>query len=308
MSLRIVSVIGATGQQGSAVARALLKEGTFTPRAIARNPDSDAAKKLVAEGIAVVQGDSLDKTSLVEAFRGSDAVFAFTVPIHPMSREGPNELVQGKNIVDAAKEAGIKFVVSTGMPSISKLSGGKYTRVLHYDFKEETEEYLRASGIPNATLYLGAFFENLWKHGNLKKTPTGYDVPIPRFQAHEKQAFTWVDRDIPQCTLALLKAYNAGRVAEVNGRSFPVVNANISYGELAARIEETLGVEVAFTRLESTGMPAMDEMLDAHAEYSGLYTATPVPNPGLVALGVRLGTLEEFLEQEVKMRYGPDGP
>ncbi|KAF7293981.1 NmrA domain-containing protein [Mycena kentingensis (nom. inval.)] len=289
MSLRVVSVIGATGQQGSAVARALLKEGTFTPRAIARNPDSDAAKKLVAEGIEVVKGDSLDKASLVEAFRGSDAVFAFTVPIYPMSREGPNELVQGKNIVDAAKEAGIKFVVMTGMPSILKLSGGKYKLALFYDLKEEVEEYLKASGIPNATLYLGAFLENMWKFGDLKKTPTGYDLTIPRFQPHEKQAFTWVDRDIPQCTLALLNAYNAGKVAEVNGRSFPVVNANIPYGEVR-------------------GSPAFDEMYDAHAEYSGLYTATPVPNPGLVALGVRLGTISEFLEQEVKTRYGSDGP
>lgn len=39
----------------------------------------------------------------------------------------------------------------------------------------------------------------------------------------------------------------------------------------------------------------------AHAEYDGLYTATPVPNPDLVALG---GTIDEFLESEVKPRFG----
>jgi hypothetical protein len=41
----------------------------------------------------------------------------------------------------------------------------------------------------------------------------------------------------------------------------------------------------------------------AHAEYSGLYGATPVPNPELVALGVKFGTVEEFMETELKPRF-----
>jgi hypothetical protein len=43
----------------------------------------------------------------------------------------------------------------------------------------------------------------------------------------------------------------------------------------------------------------------SHAEYSGLYTDTPVPNPELVALGVKFGTIEEFVEEE-KPRFGTD--
>jgi uncharacterized protein YbjT (DUF2867 family) len=64
---------------GSAVARALLKEGTFAPRAITRNPESAAALKLKAEGIEVVRGDALDKASLVAALRGSEAVFGVRI-------------------------------------------------------------------------------------------------------------------------------------------------------------------------------------------------------------------------------------
>jgi hypothetical protein len=41
----------------------------------------------------------------------------------------------------------------------------------------------------------------------------------------------------------------------------------------------------------------------AHAEYSGLYGTTPVPNPELVALGVKFGTVEEFMETELKPRF-----
>jgi hypothetical protein len=41
----------------------------------------------------------------------------------------------------------------------------------------------------------------------------------------------------------------------------------------------------------------------AHAEYSGLYTSTPVPNPDLVALGMEFSTVEEFLEIELKAKF-----
>lgn len=97
-SQRIVAVFGATGLQGfeiisrhtqypisdalyiynlgSAVVDALLKDGSFVPRAISRDPESEASKKLKACGVEVVKGDPVDKASLVSALRGSEAVFA----------------------------------------------------------------------------------------------------------------------------------------------------------------------------------------------------------------------------------------
>jgi uncharacterized protein YbjT (DUF2867 family) len=61
---------------GGSVVDALLKHGIFTPRAISRDPQSEASKKLAARGVQVVKGDALDKTGLVGALRGSEAVFA----------------------------------------------------------------------------------------------------------------------------------------------------------------------------------------------------------------------------------------
>ncbi|KAJ7214058.1 hypothetical protein GGX14DRAFT_696766 [Mycena pura] len=306
MSPRIVSVFGATGLQGSAVVRALLKDGTFTPRAITRDTQSEASKKLEAQGVEVVKADSLDKASLERALRGSEAVaLQVTVPLLPLKAdgEGPNELVQGKNMVDAAKEVGVKFFIWTGMPSISKISNGKYTNCLHYDQKAEVEEYLKFSGLQNATIYLGAFLENYWKFGQLKKTDSGFDVAIPQYKVGDREAFTWAERDLPAAALALLKNYTDPS-KKISGKSYPVVNACIPYSELAERTGRALGVEVTFTTAPPTGRAAMDEMFTAHAEYSGLYTATPVPNPDLVALGVKFGTVEEWLEAEVKPRFG----
>ncbi|KAJ7621861.1 hypothetical protein DFH06DRAFT_1105227 [Mycena polygramma] len=304
-SSRIVSVFGATGLQGAAVVRALLKDGTFTPRAITRNPESDAALKLKTQGVEVVKGDPLDKSSLAGALRGSEAVFGVTAPVFPLKAtgEGPNELVQGTNMVDAAKEAGVKFFIFSSLPSVSKISGGKYKNVLHYDQKAVVEDYLRSSGLANASLHLGGFLENYWKFGLLKKTDTGFDVAVPHLTATDREAFTWVERDVPAAVLALLKNYTDPS-KNISGKAYPIVNANMPYAELAALTGKALGVNVTFTTAPAVGMAPFDEMYQSHAEYSGLYTATPVPNPDLVALGVKFGTIQEFLDTEVKPRFG----
>ncbi|KAJ6523483.1 hypothetical protein DFH09DRAFT_1420517 [Mycena vulgaris] len=301
---RIVAVFCATGLQGSAVVHALLKDGTFTPRAISRDPTSAAALKLKASGAEVVKGDPLDKASLLSALRGSEAVFGVTIPIYPLKAEGegPNEWVQGKNMVDAAKEVGVKFFIFSSLPSIAKISGGKYTSCLHYEQKVAVDEYLRSSGLANASLYLGIFLENFWTMGFLKKTTTGFNVAVPNYTATARASFTWVERDVPAVTLALLKNYTDPSKG-ISGKYYPVINENTSFGDVAARTGKAIGAEVTFASALPIGVQAIDEIFAAHAESNGIYT-TPVPNPDLVALGVKFGTIDEFLATEVKSRFG----
>ncbi|KAJ7209353.1 hypothetical protein B0H12DRAFT_424186 [Mycena haematopus] len=302
-SPRVVSVFAATGLQGGAVIDALLKDETFVPRAISRDPDSEASRKLKARGVEVVKGDPADKASIVTALRGSEAVFAVTVPVFFFpNMEGKGEVEQGKNMVDAAKEAGVKFFIWTSLPSMSKVSGGKYTKVVNYDDKETVRQYLQSSGLPHASLLLPAFLENYWKNGSLKKTATGYEVVVPSYKATDLQAFAWISRDVPAATLALLKNYT-DPAKQINGKAYPVVNARITYGKLAELTAKALGVEVTFKTGPPTGLVPIDEMWTALAEYGGGYHDTPIPNPELVALGVKFTTVEEFLETEVKARF-----
>ncbi|KAJ7777575.1 hypothetical protein DFH07DRAFT_731225, partial [Mycena maculata] len=185
------------------------------------------------------------------------------------------------------------------LPGIRKLSGSKYKNVLHYDQKEVVEEYLKSSGLANASLHLGGFLENFWRC----KTPTGFNITVVNFSATDRQAFTWVGSDVPAAVLALLKNYTDPS-KNVSGKTYPIVTANISYTELTAMTSQALGKEVTFTTAPPSGMAAIDEMFAAQAEYSGLYTATPVPNPELVALGANFSTIAEFLETEVTPRFG----
>ncbi|KAJ7751739.1 hypothetical protein DFH07DRAFT_825976 [Mycena maculata] len=299
MSSRIVSVFGATGLQGSSVVEALLKDGTFTPRAITRNPESEAALKLKERGVEVVKGDSGDKASLVTALQGSEAVFAVTLPlISPILTSGPSELTQGKNIVDASKEAGVTFVVfrCSSLPGVKKMSGGKYTKASPFDDKEEIEQYLKASGLANASILTGGFLENFWVY-----TSTGFDISIP-YNPTSLQRFTWVQHDVGEAVLALLKSYTDPSKS-VSGKTYPVITAAITFPDLAARVAKTLGVQVTFTSVATSGVPILDEMFAAQSEYNGFHTATAIPNPDLVALGAKFGTIEKFMETEVKKRF-----
>ncbi|KAJ6471738.1 hypothetical protein C8R47DRAFT_1222002 [Mycena vitilis] len=301
-SPRIVTVFGATGLQGAAVARALLKDGTFTPRAITRNPGSEAALKLKAEGIEVVKGDPLHRASLTDALRGSEAVFAVTAIIMPITADGPNELVQGKNMVDAAKEAGVKFFIFTSLPSLDKASGGKYKNALHYEQKVEVEEYLRASGVPNASLHLGGFLENYWTMGLLRKAANGFILSAPYYKAEGTVCWTWVEHDVPVATLALLKNYTDAS-KEISGKVYHVLNERVTHGKLAAVTGEVLGADVSIVTGPPTGVLAIDEMFQFHAE-KDIHADDTLPDPKLAALGVKFGTIRQFLEQEVKPRFG----
>src|SRR5687767_12375199 len=96
----LVTVLGATGLQGGAVARRLLEAG-YRVRAITRNPASGRAAALAAAGAEVRKADMFDAASLVDAFTGATA--AFGVQNHHISGYD-GEIRQGKNVADAVKQ------------------------------------------------------------------------------------------------------------------------------------------------------------------------------------------------------------
>jgi uncharacterized protein YbjT (DUF2867 family) len=68
-NVKIIAVTGATGAQGGGVVNVLKKTPGWKVRAITRNPESDAAEKLAADGsVEVVRADFDDEASLVKAF------------------------------------------------------------------------------------------------------------------------------------------------------------------------------------------------------------------------------------------------
>ncbi|KAJ7142857.1 NAD(P)-binding protein [Mycena epipterygia] len=301
----IITIFGATGTQGGAVLDAVLADGKYTPRAVSRNVDSAGSKALIAKGVEVVKGNLWDKESLKGAIRGSEAVFGttnfFDPEVFPADPQGKGEITQGKNLVDAAKKVGVKFFIWSSLPDATKESNGLYKHGYHLDNKAVIQEYLKSSGVPYAVLLTGWFPENLWNFGMLQKTDTGYTIPVAKYGPDDMQSATWVGHDLGAAALALLKNYT-DPAKGVLGSAYPVISMRFTYSQFAAAIAKAIGKEVTFTSPETAGLLEFDEMYLFQAKI-GMYTDTPVPNPALVALGVKFGTMEEFIKTEVVPRF-----
>lgn len=152
---KTVLVTGATGNQGGAVIRHLLK-GEWDVKALVRTKESENAKKLEALGVTLCEGDFEDLLSLKMAMNDVYGVFASTnyfdgFPNKKLGFDG--EVRQGKNLVDAAKEADVKhFVYSAG--------GGSNPypcNAFHIRSKQEVERYIIKAGL-NSTIVRPCFF------------------------------------------------------------------------------------------------------------------------------------------------------
>ncbi|MFD8563682.1 NmrA family NAD(P)-binding protein, partial [Streptosporangium canum] len=118
----IVVVTGATGTQGGAAARELLAAG-WRVRALVRDPRTARGRALADAGAEVVRGDMGDRASLDAALRGVHGVFSVQptmgYPGTPPAFTVEDELRLGRNVVDAAADAGVDHIVyaSVGAPA-----------------------------------------------------------------------------------------------------------------------------------------------------------------------------------------------
>jgi uncharacterized protein YbjT (DUF2867 family) len=146
----LVVVTGATGRQGGAVTRALLRAGRPV-RAVTRKPDSRPARALAAAGAEVVGADMDDPVSLDGAFAGADAVYS----VQNFATAGPDgEVRQGKNVGDAASRAGVSHLVYA-----SAAPGRRSTGVGSWESKLEIEDHLGTLELPLTVLRPTAFME-----------------------------------------------------------------------------------------------------------------------------------------------------
>src|SRR6267378_2871842 len=145
---RLIAVIGATGQQGGGVVRALRARGQFKVRALTRNPDKH---REIAE--EVVQADLDKPETLKAAFEGAHGVFLVTTS----SLEGTDERKQGTAAVKAASDAGVKHVVWSTLPDVEAISGSRF-HVPHFTNKAKVDRIVKDAGFANHTFVIAPFF------------------------------------------------------------------------------------------------------------------------------------------------------
>jgi len=153
ISGRPILVAGATGRQGGAAVRHLL-EKRLTVRALVLDPQSGRAKALAGQGVQVVRGDMDDLASLKKAMVGVQGVYS----MQDYFSAGPaREVQQGKNMADAALDAGVEHFVFSSVGGAERKSG-----IPHFETKAEIERHIRKLGIPATILRPVGFMETYY--------------------------------------------------------------------------------------------------------------------------------------------------
>ncbi|MEN2473458.1 NmrA/HSCARG family protein [Burkholderia sp. GS2Y] len=151
MTFRTIVVLGATGQQGGAVARSLRADGHWRIRALSRNPGSEVAQQLAAGGIEVVPADMDDSASLRIAFADAYGVFS----VQGSEQGAEVETRRGIAVADAALAAGVRHFIYASVGGAERRSG-----VPHFQSKWLVEEHIRGIGLPASIVRPVFFMDN----------------------------------------------------------------------------------------------------------------------------------------------------
>jgi uncharacterized protein YbjT (DUF2867 family) len=222
----------ATGQQGGAVVRHLRAAGVPV-RALTRDPEADKARSLRADGVEVVRGDLTDRDSLDGLIDGVTGVFSVATPF----QEGLDaEIVQGKTLAEAARDAGVGHYVYSSVGGADRDS-----KVPHFESKWEIEKHLRGLGLPLTVVRPVYFFENFggWA---MQPAEDGYSLAMPLSP----------DRPLQAVAVDDIGAFVAMAFADPEawiGREFELAGDERTMPDYPAAIAADLGVPVDYVSL-----------------------------------------------------------
>lgn len=271
---KTILVLGATGNQGGATARALLSRG-WTVRALVRDPGRPAARALEERGAELVQGDLADAASLRRAAEGAHGIFS----VQPLAHEPETlaaEVRHGKAVADVAGEAGVAHLVYSSVGGAERKTG-----IDHFETKAEIERHIERRGLPATVLRPVFFMDNLLyfaKAGDERVL----SLPV---EPHRPMQFV-ASEDI-----GAFAADAFERPAEYLGERIEIAGDELTFTRVAEVYERVTGTP---TRLDP--VPVEDRMFAWFAEEG--YQAD------LLALRARRPDLLTF-EQFLLRRLGP---
>lgn len=144
----MIAVTGATGQYGRLAIAALLERGVPAGEIVAAVRNPGKASDLADRDVHVRRADYDEPDTLANAFEGVDKLLFVS------GSEVGRRIPQHRNVVDAAKRAGVGLIAYTSAP---------HADTARYKLAEEhraTEAMIRESGIPFVFLRNGWYMEN----------------------------------------------------------------------------------------------------------------------------------------------------
>jgi uncharacterized protein YbjT (DUF2867 family) len=239
----LIAVAGATGNQGGAVTRALLRRG-HRVRAMLRNVKAASAQALEEIGAELVQASFDDRASLTKAAADVDGVFMVTTPAGGIE----NEIEQGFAQVDAYADANIGHIVFSSVGSADRKTG-----IPHFESKFRIEQQLAALGLPYTVSAPAYFMENLLFPDTLKEIASGsLAIAMPPTRALQMQSVG----NIGEFAASLFE-----RGIEVVGKRFDIAADELPGSKMAESLSRASGKPVAFKELPPNMFrPAMEDL------------------------------------------------
>lgn len=225
---KVILVTGATGQQGGAVATALLTKGQKI-RVMSRTPEKAAA--LAKAGAEVVKGNLTNASDLQAALRGVHGVFAMSTPFEAGMDQ---EVRQGIMMADAAKQAGIAHYVYTSVGSAHRNTG-----IPHFETKWKVEQHIRQIGLPATVLRPVWFMENFTTFSK----PSAEGILMMPMRADKKLAMVAL-RDIGEFGAAAFMRPN-----DFLGQAIDLAGDELTMQEVAAQLSKVTGRSIQFQAL-----------------------------------------------------------
>lgn len=234
----LITITGVLGKQGRSAAEALLASGRYRVRGITRRIDSPEAFSLAVKGVELI-GLPLDvgyQAAYVKAFQGSESVFLMTPSIAPPAT---HEFELGKQLANAAIEAGVQQIVFSSLENIEEITGGKLFAP-HFTDKAKVEAYIRTLPVTSSFIYLAFFYTNLMEF----YTPRleGDTLIFPIYLPEDFRA-PFVD-PLSSTGLAVLEVIsNPKRYA---GQSLPVIGDILSPIEIVDIFNRVTGMKAEY--------------------------------------------------------------
>ncbi|MEC9754904.1 NAD(P)H:quinone oxidoreductase [Escherichia coli] len=257
----MIAITGATGQLGHYVIESLMKTVPASQIvAIVRNPAK--AQALTAQGITVRQADYGDEAALTSALQGVEKLLLIS------SSEVGQRAPQHRNVINAAKAAGVKFIAYTSLLHADKSPLGLA------DEHIETEKMLADSGIVYTLLRNGWYSEN-----SLASAPAALEHGVFIGAAGDGKIASATRADYAAAAARVIsEAGHEGKVYELAGDSAWTLT------QLAAELTKQSGKQVTYQNLseadfaaalKSVGLPdGLADMLadsDVGASKGGLF-------------------------------------
>ncbi|HEX4029205.1 MAG TPA: NmrA/HSCARG family protein [Terracidiphilus sp.] len=235
----LITIVGALSKQGRSVANTLLESGQFRVRALTRSIDAPEAQRLARQGaeLRAVPLELGHTRDLVDAFRGSQGAFLMTPPIMPPAT---HETELGKQLADAAVEAGVGHVIYTALENVDKITGGRKFAP-HFTDKARVEEYIRTLPITSSFIYLAYFYTNFVEY--YAPRVDGDTLVFPIYLPKDFRA-PFVDPLTATGPAASEIFSNPGLYA---GKSLPVIGDILTPGEMVETFTRVTGRKAAYS-------------------------------------------------------------